>query len=63
MGRRAPLDDDDEPIRLDHDNVLDRLEAFQRRTQTATEEIIDLTLIEANADLVVLPEADDQTGA
>jgi hypothetical protein len=52
--------DDDEPIRLDHDDVMDRLEAFRRKTKTATEELVDLTMIEARADLVILPE-DEQT--
>jgi hypothetical protein len=50
--------DEDEPILLEHDDVLDRLEAFRRRTRssTATEELVDLTLIEPRADLVILPE-------
>jgi hypothetical protein len=53
-----PRTDDDEPIRLEHDDVLDRLEAFRQRTSlsTATEELVDLTLLEPRADLVILPE-------
>ena len=52
--------DDDEPIALDHEDVLRRLEAFRRRTvtTTATEELLDLTLLEPHAELIVLPEAD-----
>jgi hypothetical protein len=55
-----PRNEDDEPIRLEHDDVLGRLDAFRRRTavSTATEELVDLTLIEPRADLVVLPEAE-----
>jgi hypothetical protein len=63
LDERRQLDEDDEPIRLDHENVLDRLEAFHTKTATAAEELIDLTLIEATADLVVLPEADDPADA
>jgi hypothetical protein len=58
---RGAEQDDDEPIRLDHDDVLDRLEAYRRRTQTVTEELVDLTMIETRADLVVLPEAEERT--
>jgi hypothetical protein len=50
--------EDDEPIALEHEDVLDRLEAFRRRTATATEELVDLTLLEPHAELIVLPEAD-----
>jgi hypothetical protein len=57
-----PLPEDDEPIRLDHDDVLGRLDAFRKRSSTATEELVDLTLIEPPAHVVVLPEADDQPG-
>jgi hypothetical protein len=57
MGQQGAGPEDDEPIRLDHDDVMDRLEAFRRKTRTATEELVDLTRIEARADLVVLPEA------
>jgi hypothetical protein len=56
-----PLPEDDEPIRLEHDDVLERLEAFRRKTSTATEELVDLTLIEPPADLVVLPEPDERS--
>jgi hypothetical protein len=65
MDERRHQPDDEEPIRLEHDGVLDRLEAFRRRTATttATEALVDLTLLEPRADLVVLPEPDDQTGA
>jgi hypothetical protein len=57
--RRQP--DDDEPIRLEHDDVLDRLEAFRQRTTTATatEELIDLTMLEPRADLIVLPDPEE----
>jgi hypothetical protein len=58
---RGAEQDDDEPIRLDHDDVLHRLEAYRRRTQTVTEELVDLTMIETRADLVVLPEAEERT--
>jgi len=53
-----PRSDDDEPIRLEHDDVMDRLQAFRRRSSvsTATEELVDLTLLEPRADLVILPE-------
>lgn len=60
MQERGAGQDDDEPIRLDHEDVLDRLEAY-RRTQAVTEELIDLTMIETRADLVVLPEAEERT--
>jgi hypothetical protein len=55
-----PRFEDDEPIRLEHDDVLHRLDAFRRRTvvATATEELVDLTLLEPRADLVVLPDAE-----
>jgi hypothetical protein len=56
------LPEDDEPIRLDHDDVMVRLDAFRRRTSTATEELLDLTLLEPHADLIVLPEPGDQPG-
>jgi hypothetical protein len=60
--RRLP--EEDEPIRLEHDDVLVRLEAFRRKASsaTATEELVDLTLLEPRADLVILPEPGDQTG-
>jgi hypothetical protein len=58
-------DDDDEPIRLEHDDVLDRLEAFRQRTRvsTATEELVDLTMLEPRADLVILPEPERPAGS
>jgi hypothetical protein len=56
--RRLP--GDDEPIRLDHDDVLGRLEVFRRKTSTATEELVDLTMLEPRADLVILPEPGEQ---
>ena len=61
MDERRPQPDDDEPIRLEHDDVLDRLEAFHRRTSTtvATEELVDLTMLEPRADLFVLPDPED----
>jgi hypothetical protein len=59
MDERRPQGEDDEPVRLEHDDVLGRLEAFRRRgsTSTATEELLDLTMLEPRADLIVLPEA------
>jgi hypothetical protein len=50
------LPQDDEPIRLDHEDVVGRLEALRRKTSTATEELVDLTLVGLRSDLVVLPE-------
>jgi hypothetical protein len=60
MDERRAHAEDDEQVRLEHDDVLDRIEAFRRRTSTstATEELVDLTMLEPRADLIVLPEAE-----
>jgi hypothetical protein len=58
MDERRSLPEDDEPIRLEHESVIQRLAAYRRRTgTTATAELVDLTHVEPRADVVVIPEA------
>jgi hypothetical protein len=54
MGESGSTPEDDEPILLEHETVLDRIEAHRRRTAIA--EIVDLTGVEG--DVVVLPETE-----
>jgi hypothetical protein len=59
MSEPRSTPEEDEPILLEHETVLDRIEAHRRRTATA--EVVDLT--GATADVVVLPEAETRPSA
>ncbi len=61
MNDRPQLPEDDEPILLEHDDVITRLQKYRRRTATATDELVDLTTAEAEAqaDVFVIPDAEE----
>jgi hypothetical protein len=54
MSEPRSVPEDDEPIRLEHETVLDRIQAYRRRTATAG--VVNLT--EAEGEVVVLPETE-----
>lgn len=62
MNDNRSLPEDDEPIRLEHDDVRTRLETYRSRTGLATAELLDLTQAEPDAEVVLIPEAEEPGG-
>jgi hypothetical protein len=59
MSEPRSVPEDDEPILLEHETVLDRIEAYRTRTLTAG--VVNIT--EAGGEVVVLPEAETRPTA